>query len=669
MADKNQTTVTKLFTDTIIPKSNNVSKIRYNREDLISDNVADELNTYRTFSEFIAFAEIYSPSYDVNSGNEITSENTSIGAPAVRSIFNKSGAVLTGNTNESVINGSSDYRVSHNIPLMDSPSNRVRQHNSTSCSVKDLVKASQDGSLGQATYSYSDFMYCKYLGQVPNTYMVTLRRFPIPVDDFISNIGTVSSTDDQSLSNTYPSIGCMVTWMGTPGNEMSNILKYSVKMPYEEKAVQEETDVEGMGDEGGGALNNIASAMSATYRARYAEGNVGTNLNNYISGKLGGGNSLFNKIIGDPPYNYKDLQRNRDNNKIYGPVDVIKKVYSRGKDGLDFDQNMTLTFEYEMRSFDGINQKQAFLDLISNILNVVYSTGTFWGGGYRIIGQPQNDLFTNLNIFKTDGAGGFSAYQDAFLRDAKNLFGNVHLPNLKDAQERKETGLGLLGSLKNLLNSVAGMFIGGFLNKLGRPHKQFIQSLLSPAPTGFWHVMIGNPKAPIMSLGNMVITNATIEHCGPLGIDDFPTGLKVTVELTRGKPRDIRDIERMYMKGSDRIYVSMGSKVLDMYNYAKEYKGNYPKIYSVTNQNIDTNASQYYNTEKTKDGEIVVKKTINSRLAYMENDSEILKKYFGTSNPNAIIVTAMEQENGSQRLKSPAGTGDQSNGGGVTTKF
>ena len=29
------------------------------------------------------------------------------------------------------------------------------------------------------------FMYCKHLGKVSNNYMITLRRFPLPVDDYI----------------------------------------------------------------------------------------------------------------------------------------------------------------------------------------------------------------------------------------------------------------------------------------------------------------------------------------------------------------------------------------------------------------------------------------------------------------------------------------------------
>ena len=121
------------------------------------------------------------------------------------------------------------------------------------------------------------------------------------------------------------------------------------------------------------------------------------------------------------------------------------------------------------------------------------------------------------------------------------------------------------------MNQLGGMLIGGMLNNFGRPQKQLVNSLLSPAPVGFWHLTIGNPHHPIMSLGNMILKNTTIEHYGPLGLDDFPTGIRVTCELERGKSRDIRDIEKIYMHGNDRIYTSMGPKVFDMYEHSQEY--------------------------------------------------------------------------------------------------
>jgi hypothetical protein len=190
------------------------------------------------------------------------------------------------------------------------------------------------------------------------------------------------------------------------------------------------------------------------------------------------------------------------------------------------------------------------------------------------------------------------------------------------------------------------MVMSGMLNKLGRPQKAMYNALLSPAPIGFWHVTIGNPKRPIMSIGNMIITNCEISHTGPLGIDDFPTGLKVTVQLDRGKPRDLRDIEKLYMQGNDRIYTSMSDKVFDMYKNAELYKKD--KNYSPV-----TNMATITNPEDSK----IPKPTIS--VEDYESIKDSMKKYFGTTDSYAIYVPAAEQEYGSGKKK-PSTTANKS---------
>ena len=152
-----------------------------------------------------------------------------------------------------------------------------------------------------------------------------------------------------------------------------------------------------------------------------------------------------------------------------------------------------------------------------------------------------------------------------------------------------------------------------------------------------------------MSMGNMILKNTTISHYGPLGLDDFPTGIKVVCELTRGKVRDIRDIEKLYMHGNDRIYTSMSEKVLDMYKHSAEYRGD--------NGILKDNASYYDGNSDTEPS-----KKPNSDMK--NNMDKVLKKYFGHSNQTSILIAAREQENGSvgKKKKGTAG-GDSSQRG------
>jgi hypothetical protein len=595
-------------------------KSRVNREYLLRKGVASELNSYLAFSPFMAFADVIDESEraKVAAGSE---KDPKAGAPGVKSIFNKSGAVLLGNSEDPL--KVSEWRASNNVPLIDTPENRQKIRQNSGYTIKELVEASQQGLLGSAIYSYSDFMYCKYLGQLPNSYLITLRRFPTPVDDYISSAGIGKTRKDVRSSNPVP-IGEMVTWLNTPGNDIDQILSYSVSMPFDEKAAKWESS--GIsGDNSSKPLNAASALFDKTYRDQYQKGYSGQAVNHYVEKmfpKLGAGM--------DPPYS--GLFGWQDSNKVYGPVDAVKKVYYRGDQGIDFNHSFKLTFEYELRSYNGINGRQAMLDLISNILNVTYTTGTFWGGGYIGNGAHQNNIFANLSIFKT--SGGFTNFIDAFANDVSTIKGKV--------ESNVKANGGILNTIKNFLNDLGGMLAGGMLNKLGRPQKSQVNALLSPAPTGLWHVTIGNPFHPIMSMGNMIIKNTTITHSGPLGLDDFPTGLKVEVELDRGKPRDLRGIEMLYMNGNDRIYSSMGPHVFDMYTHAKEYKA------AGGSKSDMSGVSDYYTTFQGKD-------KIDSSIVAAKNASvspkmkNLLMKYFGTDDTFSIYVQAAEQEYGAWR--------------------
>lgn len=595
-------------------ESSGKSRIRANREYLLRKTVAADFNSYLSFSPFTAFADVITEDEKKKMALDPSYE-PKVGTPGIKSIFNKSGAVLLGAGTDNVFE-MSDWRASNNVPLIDTPENRKKIRKNSGYTIKELVDASQAGTLGCAIYSYADFMYCKYLGQLPNNYLITLRRFPTPVDDYISSAGLGSTRRSIKSTNPVP-IGEMVTWLNTPGNDLNSILSYSVSMPYDEKVAQWEQSQNA--DASNKPLNAAAALFDKTYRQQYQAGMSGGAINPYVSEMFGKINPKLGQNI-DPPYS--DWLTFKDQNKVYGPVDAVKKVYYRGEGGIDFNQSFTLTFEYELRSYNGINGRQAMLDLLSNILNVTYTTGTFWGGGYRGGGAHQNNIFANLNIFKANG--GFTDFVDAFARDISSVKSSV--------KSSVQANGGVINMLKNFLNDLGGMLSGALLNQLGRPQKSAVNSLLSPAPTGLWHVMIGNPFHPIMSMGNMILKKTTITHTGPLGLDDFPTGLKVECELERGKPRDLREIEMLYMNGNDRIYSSMGPHVFDMYTHAHEYKGT-PGV------NISRES-------KGEDGKIT--HTLSEEYS---NLKPILKKYFGTDDTFSIYVQATEQEFGAWKKK------------------
>jgi hypothetical protein len=176
---------------------------------------------------------------------------------------------------------------------------------------------------------------------------------------------------DLEVQQHMPDIGRLVTWIGTPGNEMSNILKYSYGVQWEDLEA-DINEVDGEGDNKG-TLASIFNMANSNYRKQVMQGVAGQNFagKEYIDKMVGGGDK------NDPPYSKEEWKKmSSDSTKVYGPVDVIDKTKKR-KRGLVFEQKFSLTFDYELRSYYGVNSKAAMMDLLANILATTYTHGTF----------------------------------------------------------------------------------------------------------------------------------------------------------------------------------------------------------------------------------------------------------------------------------------------------
>lgn len=606
-----------------IKQNKTLSRFRLDKSYMLDSQTNLALNTYATWTP----QEIPDPDYSDGADKGELDDNTKMNKMGVRSIFNRYSLVPV---------MKDGVRVNSNTPLIDSPETRQAIRGTSGCTVKELVAKSQQGLLGRETYDYSDFMYCKYLGQIPNNYMITLRRFPIPIGDYINYPNTSSRRND---SIQIPSsIGCLVTWMGTPGNDMNSILTYNFKMPYKEETAKWEED--NADDESSGMLGAVFNAFNPKYQAQVSGGYAGQSLTN-----IPGAGALSKVASFNGPYT--GARNWRDANKIYGPIDAVKTTHLRSEAGLDFQQTFSLQFDYELRSYSNINTRQAMLDLLSNILAVTYTSGDFWKGGVRSTGAACSDIFQNLKLMHTKG--GFTDFVDAFTQDVSTV-GSA-------ARSSVEKQGGLWNTIKNLANNIGGMLLGGMLNKLGRPQKHMVNSLLSPAPIGLWHVTIGNPNHPIMTIGNLILDSTTIEHYGPLGLDDFPTGLRVKCSLKRGKGRDLRDIEKMYMGGYQRIYANTSIKTLDTIKSAPECKSQDMK--SQLNSDIDDynlfrkKLSNIKNQKKKSEAikEYASTREIANDVSALTQTQKAWMKYYNTNNLDAIWYAGAELGHGISKAK------------------
>lgn len=613
--------------------------------DLIwDDNVTHELNTYRNLNPI---ALNHEPMLDLNAPRDSEGNylDKSVNAGQKHYFGGENGAFegrfsLFNHANAVVNDGQAQLYM--NAPLHDSPSVRETIRKNSDCSVKALVQASEENQMGRAVYRYSDFMFCKYLGKISNNYLITLRRFPAPAGDHINYTSPSKKSGENDEKNAHlPDIGRLVTWMGTPGNEMSNILKYDVNLPYEEMQAQiQDSRVDA--DNGGGPLGALLNMSNPAYQSKALRGAAGGSSVTFMKSMLGPQMGSFLSAPPDTSWAY-----HRDETKAYGPVDAIARTHIRSgaeKGGIKFEHNITLTFDYELRAFDGINTRAAMLDLLSNVLAVTFSNATYWGGAIHGNGAAQNSIFTNLPIFHMQSPVSLVGITNALFSSGNQILSAFN-------NGKAINGLGdLINAAMNFGKDFLNMAAAGALNSLGRPQREGLNSLLNFKPTGVWHLMVGNPRHPIMSMGNMILDNCTIEHYGPLGLDDFPTGLKVTITLKHGTPRDNMKIEQMYMNGDYRIYQPLGNQGLKAWEQAEEL---YDKTYDAKNAD-DINALSSDTTRYDNNGNIIDVPLVDQETHKIANRSNLLVKYWGTRDPVDILKSCMEAHLGSEPKRTKA---------------
>ena len=520
------------------------------------------------------------------------------------------------------------------------------------CTIKKLVELSKDPKkgLGLATYRYADFMFCKDLGKVSNNHLITLRKFPGPIGDNI--FGEAYPENEDNPYAAYPDIGRLITWFGTDDNKLEDICRFNYNATWKEFHAEIQQKASEQKDEG--ILDKIANSFSPQNNSLVGKG-FSSN-----TGLLGWGASKINiPIIGNDrmssaSYGW-ELLSNYDQNKIYTPENTIWDTHKyEGK--LTFNQEITLTFRYVLRSYSNINPKSAFLDLLGNIMVVTYRSGSFWGGETKVYGpQGNNSVYKTANAWidkgfeKLGGVWNLFASGQFSMADLQGWLGNV-MDAAKDAlggamegantivkaatgdatsQEQvkskaQDTAKTLINMNKQYgwTNALKGML----KNQLGRPAIYAFNSLLTGEAVGPWHLTIGNPRNPIMSMGNMIITGSEIQQLGPLGIDDFPSEIKLVVQLKHGRPRDAVEIEKMYTKGRSSIYKPMN--MMQLTNYV-----NNPIAFGDVIE-FDSYAGNNANEEQMKNDEQVMNSNNydSKQKQAAKQDYELLKKSIHNDN-------------------------------------
>lgn len=405
-----------------------------------------------------------------------------------------------------------------------------------------------DNWLGQEQfmYEYSDFLYHSYYGKIPNNHLITLRRFPVPVNDKAS-----VPAQDESKEYLVP-VARAITYLGeSTGNKISDILSFGLKMNW--KTIN--ADVQNVQGNEKGAEDGPFSGVAKVLGVITKESNFGS-----ISG------------WDEQRAKFDPYENGMYANRVYGPVNAITSTFARER-GLELEHTINLKFQYSLKSIGGINPKAAMLDIMANILSLTYNNADFWGGAIRYF--PNKPAYPFLGSkkgmdswYNGDVTGFIDSLGDQF-SDALGGLGSI----LSDLFSNP------MQTLKNLATKGGQIGMAIHQKKKGeRPNILGFKALLTGDPVGEWHLVIGNPFNPIATIGNLIVTNTKITFSDQLGIDDFPEDMFVDVTLQHGRPRDKGDIESIFNRGGGRLYYSSFGQETDAWN----------NVSSTSNSKIDT---------------------------------------------------------------------------------
>ncbi len=472
------------------------------------------------------------------------------------------------------------------------------------------------GPLYPYPYSINDFLWCKWYGKIPNNRLLTLRRYPVPIEDNLS-----IAAEKLPL---VP-IAQAVTWWGDgTSNSLSDILGMDYGFSWNMEATATVEDVQG----------NEIKVEELLANANIKDGPLKTAL---LSALGNNPNNPFQSSKYDEKlktWTQEAWESGAYWNRVKGPVNVINKTAMRTQ-GYTFTHSIVLTFEYNLRSFGNINPKIAMLDLISNFLSLTYNKAPFWGGSYRYYQQTgfilpsfnsdalEKGDYVNglkeLTQFAAQGLSNNAAELTRFLKGIENDIGKAggDVTKLTETLTEKIAG-----------TTIAQDLLGAQMAKLHQTPLK-MRALLDGRAVGEWHLMVGNPLDPLAVIGNLCLKSVKTTFSEELGADDFPVSVKFAVTLEPGRPRAKQDIESMFnLGGGDLAFTALAPPTSAMNTFGEYGSNKANQFAGMSNSAATTTSNVVENPSEATALAEHFGKSVESRYGAGFGKSPILTDYF-----------------------------------------
>lgn len=270
-----------------------------------------------------------------------------------------------------------------------------------------------------------------------------------------------------------------------------------------------------------------------------------------------------------------------------GDPNVLKTAKMRDivNQGLETTFSLTVETEYEQKFISDIDPSKAMVDIINNLtrfgtsdmkyylrvdpntmpslLAALNSTGTddiktkwvdfikkmataFFTGIKNSIDTAKEQIIGATNVSSGDGSSGSSSTSGS---DGSSGSSGTSSKPLKIEIPTIVSSEGLL----NLGNFIINTLLAGSIMKYVWPLKGSL-AMMTGLPTTPWHITIGNPYQPVLSLNNIVVDGVTIKPNTEMGFGDMPTKIKTSVNVSLGRPLGKQEIDRAFNNSYRRIY-------------------------------------------------------------------------------------------------------------------
>lgn len=163
--------------------------------------------------------------------------------------------------------------------------------------------------------------------------------------------------------------------------------------------------------------------------------------------------------------------------------------------------------------------------------------------------KEQEKFITDINKFEKEGK--LTKQQADDFRSGK--IGKEKLVSAVGKVMDLNSASASFNSFSKIFSNVIDTLLAGSVYRYRWPLRGSI-GLMSGLSTTPWHLTVGNPFSPIISMANIYVDDVDLKLSSELGFQDMPKRVDVVIQLKMGRPFGKQEIERIFNNQYGRIY-------------------------------------------------------------------------------------------------------------------